>query len=1307
MAKLGVQLQDQQAGSGRPTRTQRVARKQAVQRDVRAEERFEILKAKAKEIQETKFKDKVVDGKVIPFTLEDVEGTKDNSYKDIYDGLSPDLKQFFDTPDVVLEQKATRIKTTKETVAERLAYADQKIAERTAYWNKKIIDKRKWWGEQRSSWRNETNRDGERYRSDNYRDKLDQYDDKLDEDIAKWQGYKSGLSKGSSELNQNKDIDFASIDNYANEVANYEEDRREAKNENRETKRERAREVDYLLEKGYEANLIEESFKGNPESVSLGFYNPETKDWKTVAKVKSTGKIDVSNYEKLGYSDPQQRTFSYGGKDFKFKSGIGIYKNKATGMVVSPYASTGFTEQQLIKKAQDDYYENVYLPERNARGIYTSPKPDPKVTSFGGITSIPQDNIVGFVDQGSPSSETKYLQIPTEVYEAGQNRKPDVIDKAVNWMGDLYGKIPQGELVLTPIGLSFASGGEGLEKYEYSVTDLIGKGRDWLSGGSKRTAEGINELPSVKPELDAVKVAMGEENQLRYEDLVAKDLIYGNITTEEAEKKYKASDSYKELLGKYDVEYTEVRDEAIKRENIGFGSALGYGAKGFAYGTGDFLLGRVETPKKLIETSAVVTGAVVTYGAVTNALSPAVLSAVNWGVIGAGGGYGAYKMLDPNSNPMEVFGGSVMLGTSLAFAGYGAYKHLKSPYIPKRTPIKAPKMDLKTTSTIGKDTAWIKGDVTSANKVVYKAQKLSQVGMDGSRQVISTKWRHYLNSFNKKFNYKISFDKVGSGLGTKFKFDLLKPSQRTIFKPITRGLPSDLIPNKVWYGSSVRGDYKIILEKSNYAKAGDLLKKYGYSDAQVKATLRYTAPRVYEVSQKGFLEITKGGKATGIFENTIHRPVIKFGNLGLKTRGGADLKEITKVTRQLSKDVTGKIFAREQGFGVSGFVDKAGNIKDWKQFELFSGKIYAGSRDYKGFEYLGRQNNMDVWKENQKIKDIVSFSKRDPLDLKIAKTRTAYNIDIMNNPATKIHARNTQLYKKIIDLDKGKNVWQKPANIKKTPFSFTFGDKIDDVAGITKKTGSSTVNKIIAKIDKIDDFSRSGNIQQQIKQQSKYYGTGQYEQSSGYTSLSPQEILKNSDLLKTTMPTPQIKINELKYLIGAKDMKYFTGVKVASLMDVGVGIGIKSVIKNDFQLKSNLKLDSLIKTDLKIDSLIKTAQLPAIKTSPALKSQLKSVLDLDLGGLPIGTTPTFKTPKFNPPKTPVPKIPLVLWLKQKGGKKKKKGFDMGGFEKAYLPDFTSRALGLAPENVNVKKLMAKINKVQTGLEIRRGVKVKF
>ena len=61
---------------------------------------------------------------------------------------------------------------------------------------------------------------------------------------------------------------------------------------------------------------------------------------------------------------------------------------------------------------------------------------------------------------------------------------------------------------------------------------------------------------------------------------------------------------------------------------------------------------------------------------------------------------------------------------------------------------------------------------------------------------------------------------------------------------------------------------------------------------------------------------------------------------------------------------------------------------------------------------------------------------------------------------------------------------------------------------------------------------------------------------------------------------------------------------------------------------------------------------------------------------------------------------------RKGSKKGKKGFGDVGFDQAYLPDFTSRSLGLKAESVNIKNLMKKINKIQTGLEIRRGIKIK-
>jgi len=141
-------------------------------------------------------------------------------------------------------------------------------------------------------------------------------------------------------------------------------------------------------------------------------------------------------------------------------------------------------------------------------------------------------------------------------------------------------------------------------------------------------------------------------------------------------------------------------------------------------------------------------------------------------------------------------------------------------------------------------------------------------------------------------------------------------------------------------------------------------------------------------------------------------------------------------------------------------------------------------------------------------------------------------------------------------------------------------------------------------------------------------------------------------------------------------------------------------LKNDMKVDNLMKMD--VKMNVKMNSLIKMDVLT--KTSPALKSQLKSILDVGLNA-PLITTPTFKTPTFTPPKVPTPVIPIALWLGNKRSKKKKKGFDQAFNEKAFLPDFTSRSLGLT-QTVSEKKLMAKINKMQSGLEIRRGVKIK-
>lgn len=41
----------------------------------------------------------------------------------------------------------------------------------------------------------------------------------------------------------------------------------------------------------------------------------------------------------------------------------------------------------------------------------------------------------------------------------------------------------------------------------------------------------------------------------------------------------------------------------------------------------------------------------------------------------------------------------------------------------------------------------------------------------------------------------------------------------------------------------------------------------------------------------------------------------------------------------------------------------------------------------------------------------------------------------------------------------------------------------------------------------------------------------------------------------------------------------------------------------------------------------------------------------------------------------------------------------------YVPDFTARSIGLAPKMLTETQALKEIRKVQTGIEVRRGVKL--
>jgi len=501
-------------------------------------------------------------------------------------------------------------------------------------------------------------------------------------------------------------------------------------------------------------------------------------------------------------------------------------------------------------------------------------------------------------------------------------------------------------------------------KYEFSVSDLIEKGRNWLGAKTDAVSFKLSKHEKVAPILDELNTKYTDENQLRYEDVVAKDIIYGDITPEQAETKYLESDSYKILTEKYGEDYEKTIKFATSRKNLGaldFAVATWkYGSQKFAYGLGDFALSRVQTPKKLIETTAVVGGVVVTYGAVTG-ISPAVAHAVNVAVLTGGAGYGAYEVFKPDATPTSAFGGAVLLGTSLAFAGYGAYKYLGRPVV-KTVNIKSPVRSYKSHGSIGKDYKIIT-DKNMVNKIVFESKKLSQYGSAGRRTIVTTKGRLLSNKFWEQLGVPKKFVTMDSNAIYRGVPNIksYKVGGAFDFKTGSYGIKQTLTSGTKSYFSSIKGLFKVG-RQTDYQKAYKLLTKYGYSPSQATQTLRYTAPKVIEQWRSGFLNI-KGIKATGQFNVLTKQPVITVDkNLGIKTRGAKTIRDVYDIERKLVmiKDpvtLKSSVYAFQEQTRIGSSILKSGKIVKFKDYDYGVSVIKSkASATQKGYEYLGKIN---------------------------------------------------------------------------------------------------------------------------------------------------------------------------------------------------------------------------------------------------------------------------------------------------------------------------------------------------------------
>ena len=1478
MAKLGEQLkgkiQDQRA-----TRTQRVQQRQVqekAQRDYETEKaRFEDLKAKAKVIQDTKFKDRVdvVDEqynnyrpqrisakswdrmsakrkaselkqfqrgrgigyyaskgyvvvhstgirqveKVVPFTLEDI-GEGDNSYKDVYEGLSPDLKQFFDTPDVVLEQKAIRIKTTKQTVQDKLASTDVNIAELKAKYEAKVQKKQDWWSSKSSSYRNKENNDGERYRRQDYKDKLNDYEDDYDEDLAKLRGYKKGLVKGSQQLDQNKDVDFKSIEDYAWDVGRYEEDREEARNENRNTFYEQARsgKLDETFEKlGLDKN--KPSYYGFDKKVDA--FNKEAKYKNTLIKWADKVGFDKISPQAQKVLNPSIVKFQKNNPDekliFKGIDVVGVESGSLQQSIsIGNYqkvTSPEYIKEQWRKKNPPrtpaptvtfDASGNLmsmatvdpFTPKtKDPNAIYI--KPQKTLTAgkelpfgYGGQQTVQMDGPRNIIPYKQVMDYDKYLEIkntPSNLIkdiwggavkgfnwakerthfgfqkgigiEFGKIEKKDAPDLSFYDENDFKNSFENKEILTAGKELPYGYGGQQTIQMDGSgnilpATVVYTKTKDDYDPrtyrekyGKTKFEGGIDDYGSFAKEnigklinwgiIGNEKLKASDEKledkyqgiyKYEFEQEYFEKIVDGEIDFETASKEFDESDKAKQISKQYATEYETTYKDLKKGKFVDFDEKWTRTPKIVLATVGATALGLTSLGSKAIRDPL---SAGLTIGAVytgTKAFSvvkaiPYASTTINVGLLAWGGSTFLNKDKGLDQRTIGLITGTIA-GVGLAKSGYSYLKRADKVRVVHD---KAPIRDLKSANrgTVGTD--WdVKYKGQKGNVVSWETQKLSQQGVYGTRTIWSSKGRNLFNKYLSPLNKKVVIQKVGSGTGLKavYKFSM-KPST-TYLKDLYQGVPTAQLGKTYSFSSpfalkSPQSTFSYT-SKSAYDKMYARMLKYNrWTPAQATSSLRFTAPRVYETYTKGLLTYNvKTGKAKGTFTQTVHRPILEVDkSLGIKTRGGADYKEITKITRTLSKDpASKKIFSQETGYRYGGFTDKAGKIKKVDDFNLIGKETRAIAFDQKGYKLKEDLLGTKYW-DPAKIKNIFSVTK-DKAFFKLGKT-DIYGFGVSRNQlgnfkinvntfAGKPKGQQTLLYKDIKNFDKANTFGSRITGGKKTPFSKTFGggskDVIDDLVVQLKKTGagggssaSNIVKKIVKQIDKSDDFLASGG------RTSQYAGTGQYEQSQSFGGLTQQQILQNQNLLKLS---PQLK--EFNF-VGTK-ARGVVGVSfapslVADKLLVANLLAGRTGLKSDLNFKTNVETMNLLRTGVISKTAVKTSTIT--KTSPALKSQLKSLLDVGISPI------NLKNPAFMPPniptfKTPSFKIPFKIPFPQT--KKSKKGFKGDtdyDFEKAYLPDFTSRSLGLSAESVNVKNLMKKINKIQTGLEIRRGVKVKW
>lgn len=910
---FGQQLQSQKQ-TGRLTRTQRILQNKE---KLRQNERFAQLKNEAERIKEERFSKTA--------TIEE--------YTTEYNKLSPELKQFFASPQELTVQREKRIAEGKTNVNQVLEKWQKEIDEKRAY----IEQLKQRWNERPNSYRSDPN-NRKRFNED-----IKSYEQDITQSQNQIYYLQSSVGKIEQGYNWTDLVDYA--EQKASAVRNRKENtvklNEQLKNNpdlvgiydvNKrvvgvwDTKKNPL--PDYLKKAGlsvpnisYYNSIVNWSKKAGynslPSWAKQKVLNPSAYEWQEQNRgerlnFNEKGEVVSIRSEKYKETLPVDAYKSRPVMEFeKANPDEVLLKNNAGEVyaVQSKQFGGTFTIEEYNNKV-DEYNKSIKTPEQMVAEFKEEDKNKPMFVDLEKVDTSKQ----GYVQRGTVGANTnQFTKISSDTEVVKKDSKiMSSVKKAIDWIynksGDINFKTPSPAFAVNK------------DESQVKIRDLT----DNLKEVNTKAIENfyINDIEKsgIKAELDA---KYQQEYQSRFERAYMEDIILGKIDFETAKEKFSNSEDAKLINKKYQIEVEKKRAE----KGLTWNSAKIVGLQ--VVGSGIKLV--PETYGELgFETALVYTG----YKTLTY-IPPSVLNVATFG-IGTKGTMNAFnKSLSPERRIQGILTATLSFGT----LGYQAYRWLRSPKITYSYP-KLKRPNVKSSATIGRD---IKASEDGISKVVYGNQKLEQFSQAGRRTLVTTKGRFYSNRL----------------FGTKF-------------ERIYEGIPTQ---QKAVYGTDTLRGTKYLIKQSGYQSALKKLMQYGYTRPQAVRTLRFYSP-VYQEQwlTKGVLAI-KDNSAIGKFFYELRKPkIVVDEKLGIYTKGGKTMRDTIGVQRKIVEFNNEEMMLELKG-RISQYLSKSGKVFANKGVGISVSLTKAKATELKkGSEYVGKINDVDIFRDAM-YKDIYSISR--------------------------------------------------------------------------------------------------------------------------------------------------------------------------------------------------------------------------------------------------------------------------------------------------------------------------------------------